>query len=198
MKKVCGLLILLLFVQSSICFASLTDVVVDNSDKPKVGVIIQIRGDDYMDPEVRDEYMKDLDAKFKSAKYVYVPHRQLRLALMDFKSRYGGLMSRQRLIEFAKEQNLDYIVSIELGKTTNFKVTPALFGGVNCEMTATMDVLALDVADNKTLYIDTLYADGSGGSWVRALRDAVPKLMGKFNESFHVDFKPIGKDDNAL
>jgi len=66
---------------------------------------------------------------------------------------------------------------------------------VNCSVVATVEVMALDVANNKALYIDSLQAEGIGDTMTRALRDAIPKLMSKSSANMNVNFKPIIKDD---
>jgi len=107
MKKLCGITILLMFMLSSVCFASLTDAVTDNSNKPKVGVIKLTYSEIYTDSEVQDEIVKDIDAKMNNNGYVYIPYAKLRPALLDFASRNNlnaWKFSRDRIIEMLNPQ----------------------------------------------------------------------------------------------
>lgn len=94
-------------------------------------------------------------------------------------------ITREELLEFAKENNLDYVLWTRIsGSQTGASV--GLFS-FTAKFVMSLEVKYLDANNNKALYLDTLTADAKGNSAPKIFNDGMPKLMQKFAEQFKPD-----------
>lgn len=177
-----------MFILSSICFAQ--DI---SSDKARVGVVIHLW--DFISAkevhEIKNEINNEINGKFNNPHYEYLSAPKLANSLENFCDKQiivaPGLtfLTRNQLLDFAKEQKIDYIVIMR------FNIGDRNVHDGISDYVLNLKVMAIEVSSNNLLYIDKLSDNGSGSTSVKAWIDGLPRLINKFNSQFNVEFKPV-------
>ncbi|MDD4722929.1 MAG: hypothetical protein PHR07_09325 [Acidaminococcaceae bacterium] len=182
MKRIILLFMCLLIAIPSLALAN---------EKPRVGVVSLISYRQmYGDEDSKNLASQKMDELFSHAnrlnRFEYIPSTVLRKSIMIFvdkeKIHSKQDLTTEKLVQFGKEQNLDYILLVDYDKD-NLKVATT-FMGISFDVSLGMTVKFVNVSTSEVAYMDHLSAMGKATSEVRAIRDAVPPLMQKFTEQF--------------
>lgn len=180
MKRIIVLVICLLIALPSLALAN---------EKPRVGVITVCGPIIRNDKTAMTTLEQGQEKQFNKLLYTFVPESQLRQSTLDFYDRKHitepEKITREELLEFAKEQKIDYILWTRVtGKAAG---TSAGFFSVSAKYVMVLDVKYLDVNNDKSLFLGNITADAKGATLPRIINDGMPKLMQKFAEQFKPD-----------